>query len=120
MRADNRLLRFLGFRTQGDLGPWTFYTSKRHGLVWFAKSPPLEPPSDLQTHRRNQFRLIASVWRTLSRDQKNRWKTLAARARLQITYYDLFVYYIKTNDRACIRTLENQTKVTVLPLVRPS
>jgi len=74
----------------------------------------------MQTHRRNQFRLIAASWRTLSRNQQNRWKTLAARARINITYYNLFVYYMTTHDLATIKTLQHQTKITVLPLVRPS
>ena len=57
MLKDTSILRYLGFNTQGDLGPWTFYTSKRKGLVFFAKAPPLEPPSLMQNHKRNKFRL---------------------------------------------------------------
>lgn len=117
MRRREDLLRYLGFNTQGDLGPWTFYTSKRKGLVWFAKSPPLEPPSLLQTHQRNQFRLAGYVWRSLSPEQQTNWKTAAKAAHLQITGYNLFVYWILKQDHDAIHTIENQTNLNLIPLL---
>lgn len=116
MRRTEDLLRFLGLNTQGDLGPWTFYTSKRRGLVFFQKAPPLEPPSPKQIHQRNKFRLAGMVWRSLRPEQREAWGTAAKRARLQITGYNLFVYYLTRNDAPVVRTVERLAGVDLIPL----
>lgn len=118
MRRTEDILRFLGFNTQGDLGPWTFYTSKRQGLVFFVKSPPLEPPSPLQIHQRNKFRIAGMVWRSLTATQRKAWLTAATRAHLQITGYNLFVYYITRNDAPTIETVERLSQQDLIPLQR--
>jgi len=118
MKTQSSILRYLGWNTQGDLGPWTFYTSKRKGLVWFIKAPPLEPPSPMQIHQRNKFRLVAATWRSLSAEQRNNWSLAARRAHLQITGYNLFTYYLTRNDPAVVRTIEQQSRVDLLPLTR--
>ena len=119
MLRNEDLLRYLGFNTQGDLGPWTFYTSKRKGLVFFQKAPPLEPPSRKQIHQRNKFRLAGMVWRSLTDDQRSSWSRAAVAARLQITGYNLFVYYITTGDSAAIQTIEHQSRQDLIPLQQP-
>lgn len=119
MRRNEDILRFLGFNTQGDLGPWTFYTSKRKGLVFFQKAPPLEPPSRKQIHQRNKFRLTAMIWRGLAQQQRDDWNQAALTARLQITGYNLFTYYVTRNDVAAITTVEQQANIQLLPLQRP-
>ncbi len=118
MRRTEDILRLLGFNTQGDLGPWTFYTSKRNGLVFFQKSPPLEPPSRKQIHQRNKFRLAGMVWRSLTPPQREAWQTAATAARLQITGYNLFVYYITRNDAPVVETVERLSNVSLIPLQR--
>lgn len=118
MLQDTKLLRFLGFNTQGDLGPWTFYTSKRKGLVFFQKSPPLEPPSFLQTHQRNKFRLTAMLWAWLTLEQKANWELVSKRLSLRITGYNLFTYYVTTGDEEAIETVQTQAGIDLLPLER--
>lgn len=119
MLKDTSILRYLGFNTQGDLGPWTFYTSKRKGLVFFAKAPPLEPPSLMQIHQRNKFRLAGYVWRTLPEDVQGSWQTAARRASLRITGYNLFVHWITKQDDTVIHTIEAQSRIKLIPLERP-
>jgi len=116
LKINDTLLRFLGMNTQGDVGPWTFYTSKRNGLVWFVKAPPLEPPSRLQTKQRNRFRLVAAVWRSLGSQRREVWKVACERAYLQITPYNFFTYYLMSGDEHAVRTVENQSGTSLLPL----
>ena len=119
MQRNENILRFLGINTQGDLGPWTFYTSKRKGLVFFQKSPPLEPPSRKQIHQRNKFRLVGMIWQSLTVDQRKAWELASKRAHLQITGYNLFTYYILSNDAATIATVERNAGVDLIPLQWP-
>lgn len=116
MRRTEDLLRFLGYNHMGDLGPWTFYTSKRKGIVWFAKAPPLEPPSILQTHQRNKFRLAGYAWRSLDEEFRQRWLLAARRANLAISGYNLFIYWLLTNDDAAVHTVERQSQLNLIPL----
>lgn len=118
MLQDTKLLSYLGFNTQGDLGPWTFYTSRRKGLVFFQKSPPLEPPSFLQVHCRNKFRLTAMLWRWLTDEQRRNWELVSKRLSLRITGYNLFTYYVVTGDEQTIETAQTQAGIDLLPLER--
>jgi len=116
-KRDETLLRWLGFNTQGDLGPWTFYTDKRKGLVFFEKAPPLEPPSQLQTTMRNAFRLVAYTWRSLPQSVHDDWELVSKRAYLKINGYNLFTYWSTTKDDPTIHTLERLTQIRLLPLI---
>lgn len=118
MKLDRTILRFLGYHATGDLGDFTFYTSKRKGLVWFVKSPPLEPPSPLQVHQRNKFRLVGYLWRSLTPQQRQNWTLTQDRANLAITGYNLFTYYITTGDAPTIHTVERQARLDLIPLQR--
>ncbi len=120
MRLNRSILKFLGFNTQGDLGPWTFYTSKRKGLVFFVKSPPLEPPSPKQVHQRNKFRVVGFMWRSLTPQQRKDWELAALAAHLQITGYNLFTYYVLKDGELVVQTVEAQSGITLLPLTRVS
>lgn len=120
MLRNEDILRFLGFNTQGDLGPYTFYTSKRKGLVFFQKSPPLEPPSLAQIHQRNKFRITGFIWQALAAEQRATWLKAAHLADLQITGYNLFTYYVLTEDVAAIETVERLARVDLIPLTRPA
>ncbi len=109
-------IRVLGFNSQGDLGPWTFYTDKRKGLVYFVKSPPLEPPSILQSSIRNSIRLAAYTWRSLSAAQRADWELAAKRAHLKIHGYNLFVFWLLRHEDAAIHTIERLTHLKLIPL----
>jgi len=108
----------MGFNTQGDFGPWTFYTDKRKGLVYFVKAPPLEPPSLWQTSIRNSVRLAAYTWRSLSEAQRKDWELATKRAHLKINGYNLFVFWILKHEDGCIHTIERLTRLKLIPLER--
>ena len=119
MRRVEDLLRFMGFNSQGDFGPWTFYTDKRKGLVYFVKSPPLEPPSLLQTSVRNSIRVAAYTWRSLAPSARADWELAAKRAHLSIHGYNLFVFWTLRKEDAAIRTIERLTRIKLIPLEFP-
>lgn len=116
MKNVETFARVMGWNSQGDLGPWTFYTDRRKGLVYFVKSPPLEPPSILQSSIRNSIRLAAYTWRSLSAAQRADWMLAARRARLKIHGYNLFVFWILRKEDAAIRTIERLTHLKLIPL----
>jgi len=114
MKLNQTLLRFLGWNTQGDLGPWTFYTDRRKGLVFFPRSPPNKPPSFLQRKQRNRFKMAAAAWRILTPEKRDAWSRAAAAAHLRITHHNFFVYWFLTKDDAAVRTVEHQTGYTLI------
>lgn len=116
MQINESLLKFLGFNTQGDLGPWTFYTAKDKGLVWFVKAPPLKPPSYLQSHQRNVFRNSARMWRAYTPAQRLLWMRAARLANLRIHGYHLFTYVNATRDTSILPAIERLSFIT-LPAV---
>lgn len=116
MRRVEDLIRFWGWNTQGDFGPWTFYTDQRGGLVYYAKAPPLEPPSLLQTSVRNSIRLAAYTWRRLSTSRQEDWERAAKRAKLKIHGYNLFVFWILRKEDAAIHTIERISRIDLIPL----
>jgi len=105
----------LGLSQTGDLGPFTIYTSKRRKPVWFTKSPPTKPPSRLQSHQRNLFRMAAKAWQQQSPSTRAKWMLAARRAKLYVNGYTLFVYYQLKRDRPAIATIERLTNLQLLP-----
>lgn len=108
-------LTFLGLNPTGDLGPLTGYTSKRGKPVWFLKSPPTSPPTAWQTKQRNLFRQIARHWNDLTPAARANWQAAASRAHLNVTGYNLFVYFHAGGSRAVIATVEHQSGIDLLP-----
>ncbi len=108
------LLQFLGWSTQGDFGPWTFYTTKKHKLVFFLKAPPTTPPSYLQIHQRSKFRLVAQFWQRLSAAQRADWETVTQVLHLNLTGYDLFTWYYTVGDRPTLATIERLANRTLI------
>jgi len=119
MRLNRSILGVLGWRTQGDIGPWTFYTSRRNHLVYFVKAPPLEPPSPMQTRQRNRFRNAGYAWQSLPPAARARWLLAAKRARLAVGGYNLFTHYFTKHDDATIQTVERLTGLRLIPLDEP-
>lgn len=107
-------LTFLGLNPTGDLGPLTGYTSKRAKPVWFLKAPPTSPPTGWQVKQRNLFRQIARHWTELKPVARANWQTAARRAHLNITGFNLFVYFHAGGDRKVIATVEHQSRISLV------
>lgn len=114
MKIPHRTLDLLGFSPTGDLGPLTAYTSRRHGTVWFDKSPPQKPPSPWQLRQRDRFRLAAIAWSSLNEETRQRWHMACRRARLYIHGYNLWVYWQLGGSRARLSTIEQQSGLTLV------
>lgn len=106
--------QFLGVNTNGDLGPYTFYTSKRKRLVVFLKTWPKDPATYNQTLNRNRWRHAAIRWRRLSTSARNDWTLLARRANTTVTGYNLFIFYMMNTNIKIIETLQRQTGINVI------
>lgn len=115
VKQRNDLLAFLGWRIQGDLGPWTFYTSARGSIVWYERTPALNPPSAIQQVMRDRWRIAAQAWHSLDQETKARWELASQRANLHITGYNLWVYWRTTQDRTSVETVARQSGLTLLP-----
>ncbi len=115
MHVPKKQRKLLGFNLTGDLGPYTIYTSRRAGSVWFDKSPPLSPPSIHQIHQRNRFRIAAMNWRALAQGTRDDWNNAASRSQLYVHGYQLWTFWILRRDRPAIATVERQSNVTLLP-----
>lgn len=105
---------FIGLHPTGDLGGLTAWTNQAGRVVWIDKSPPLNPPSTLQSQMRNLFRLYATAWRALPVARRLAWLRAARKCHLYATGYNLWVYYQRTLDAATIRTIERQSGETLL------
>ena len=110
-----RLYQFWGWNTQGDFGPYTFYTSKRKGLVFFPRAPPKEPASPWQTHQRKIWTAIADMWTNTTQANRDAWEAASKKLRLSITGYNLWMWYHCHGDRPTIATIERQSGITLLP-----
>lgn len=117
--SHSELLKFLGFQPTGDLGPWTIYTAADGGIVAFPRSPPLRPPTYWQLRQRQRFAAAALSWQLVGPEARAAWEAVTHAASLRVTGYNLFVWYLLRQDAACIRTLENQTGIDLLPLSVP-
>lgn len=104
----------LGFVIWGDLGPVTIYRDKQGKVVFFAKTWPHKPPSPAQVLQRQKFTDAAAAWQSLTPTQRGAWDQATHRASLCMHGYDLFVHWSLTGDDDAIRTLENQTRTTLL------
>lgn len=105
--------QYLGVLTNGDLGPYTFYTSHRKRLVVFPKTWPKDPATIHQTLLRNRWRHIAAHWRFLPEETRQLWEDLSKRANATVTGYNLYMYYMLDKGLGVIKTLERQTGIDV-------
>ena len=109
------LFKLWGFNTQGDWGPFTFYTNKRNALVFYLRAPPKKPWSPIQLAQQAKFADAAHAWTALPPAAKANWERATHLAHLRITGYDLWMYWTLRYDDQAIRTIERQTGITLLP-----
>ncbi len=114
MHIKPKMMALMGMNPTGDLGPFTIYTSRRAGTVWFVKAPPLSPPSVLQIRQRNAFRLAAEAWRALLPTRRAAWSQAARRAHLIVHGYTLWVWWQTKRDRQALATIERLSRTPLL------
>ncbi len=111
---DQLIPGYLGFRPTGDIGPYTIYTMRNGNIVWYNRAPPKEPASYRQKILRNRWRMAAAAWQRLPDVDRKNWQQAAKKARLDITGYNLWIFYSTTQERAAIRTIERISKIQLL------
>jgi len=114
VHVSKAILNLLGRNPTGDLGHLTAYTSRRHGSVWFTKSPPLTPPNKWQIRQRDRFRLAAILWSELNENSRQRWHRAARTCRLIVHGYTLFLWWHLRRDRPALATIERQSGLTLI------
>jgi len=113
------LFQFLGTTTNGDIGPFTVYTSSRKKLVIFLKTWPKDPATYHQKLNRDRFRHAAARWRSLSTTDKDAWSRLARRANLTISGFNLFIHYMMGKGTEAVHTCERLTGINVTNATGP-
>ena len=108
------ILPLLGIWPGGDLGPYTIYTTRRRGVVWFPRSPPKQPPSYLQRRHRNSWRFAARAWTASTATIRQAWRDAAQLAHLSISGYNLFIFWQVSKNRSIIETVQRQSGITLL------
>jgi len=108
------LFAYMGWNCQGDLGPFTSYTSKRGKTVFFVKSPPKCPPSNPQIIQRTKFKIVAQYWQAHTQTQRDAWEHCTKKLRLKITGYNLFIWYHLIGDRQTLATIERHAGLTLI------
>lgn len=117
--AAHQLQNYLGFAAQGDLGPWTMYSSKnfgRPGIVIFAKAWLKDATSPRQKAHRDRIRAAAQAWKSLTAQQRTNWEACTKKLSLRLTGYNLFTHYHMKGDTSNIETLERQSGLELLPI----
>jgi hypothetical protein len=115
MEARSNIFRLMGLSPTGDLGHYTFYTTKRRVVVVYDKAPPLRPATYRQIVRRNRWRRAAEAWQLMTTEQRTNWHRAARRAGLMVHGYNLFLFYFTTQRANYIETIERQTRIKLLP-----
>jgi len=103
----------IGFRTQGDFGPYTTYRSHRGPTIFFLSTSPKRPFTRRQLARQNVMRLAARAWHGLTPPQRAAWCTACRGAQACITGPALFFYYFSRRDTAPVVTLAAHAGVTL-------
>ncbi len=113
------IFQFLGYLTNGDLGPYTFYTSHRKRLVVFLKTWPKDPASYNQKLNRDKWRHAALRWQSLPQSVKDDWKQLGRKANLTITGYNLYIHYITGSGTSTVEACQRNTGINVVDATGP-
>jgi len=117
--AADQLFLYLGFAAQGDLGPWTMYTSKaqgKSGIVIFAKAWLKDPTSPRQKAHRDRVRAAAQAWKALTAQQRKNWEAACKKLSLRLTGYNLFTHWHMVGDDTNIETVERQSGIPLIPI----
>ena len=104
---------WIGLNIQGDVGPYTMYTSIRGQIVAFPRVPPLSPPSPSQEAIREYFRQAAREWRALTAEERAGWAKLAQACNLGITGYNLWTHYVRAPNYDSLVVLERRAGFSV-------
>lgn len=111
--------QYLGYLTNGDMGPYTFYTSHRKRLVVFLKTWPKDPATYHQKLNRDRWRHAAIRWHGMPQETRDLWKELGMKAHLTISGYNLFIHYMMGKGTGAVLTCQALTGIDVITPTGP-
>lgn len=103
----------MGMTVSGDIGDLTVYTDKKNQKVFFPRSPPKMPPSDLQLAQRERFRLAQSDWASVTPLVKAKWEAIMQRLSLSLTGQNAWLHFALCHDWRILTTLIAQSGIYV-------
>lgn len=104
-----------GLIVSGDVGELTIYTDRHGRKVAYPKSPPKEPPTDLQAALRTRFKLAQANYMLISDCDKADWERLVQKTHLCMTGQNLFISVSMRRTYGILDTLMHQSGVSVTP-----
>jgi hypothetical protein len=104
-----------GWRPQGDLAGYTFYTTRRGATIFYPQAPPKDPPSAIQKIYRDRIRAAAKTWQALPPAQRVAYERATKKLALRITGYNLWCYVSLTRDTAALTTIATQSGLSLTP-----
>ena len=107
----NPFIPFLGLVQWGDLGNVTIYRAKNGRPVFFPKTYPDKPPSQLQLIHRNRMKHAAAQWQSLTASQKQAYHLAARRLSLSIPPFGLYFTLNLPKNAALKTTISQQSGV---------
>jgi hypothetical protein len=110
-RNDNKLLALVAWSCTGDLGPWSFYTSRRRKIVFYPRSPALSPASPIQTVIRDRWRMATQAWKAMDRTLQSNWETATRALSLGLNGYALHVYWYTTGDTRSLQSIQRMSGI---------
>jgi len=105
--------QYMGVQVSGDVGDLTIYTDRFGKKVAFPKSPPKEPPSNLQTIQRNNFRTAQAQWMALSSEDKNSLEDACRKLSMPLTGQNLHMHTTMTLDFDAYETIQKQSGISL-------
>jgi alpha-ketoglutarate-dependent taurine dioxygenase len=111
------LLVPLGLYPSGDLGLFTYYTTRKRHVVRFLRTKPRKPQSPAQRRQRNLWRAIARQWSDLPTQTREAWRRLAAAAHLSVTAFNLYIAYYSTENATWLRTIATNARISLNDLM---
>jgi len=105
----------IGLIVSGDVDGITIYTDRYNRKVAYPKSPPKEPPTQMQVDVRNRFKSAQAEYMGLTPPQKKAYESLTKKANLCMTGQNLFIHVAMKLTYGTLTTLQEQTGVTVVP-----
>jgi hypothetical protein len=107
----------LGLYPSGDLGLFTYYTTKKRKVTRFLTTKPLKPESAAQKRQRSLWAAIAHQWTALDATTKAAWNKAARGAYCRITAFNLYIHVHATRNFECLSTIAHQSGVPLDQLV---
>jgi hypothetical protein len=107
----NPFIPLLGLVQWGDLGNITIYRAKNGRPVFFPKTFPDKPPSQLQLIHRNRMKQAAKDWHNLTESQKKAYHAAARRLSLAIPPFGLYFTLNLPQNAQLKTTISNQSGV---------